>query len=210
MQTSIWRFCPTQGNPGFDDEYGGFSSLNSSGSLGSMAFAAWHNVGRYARPLAESLFLPQMLHAAVLTNVGLGGRGSTASPFGGVDDVVPSFGTDPGEGDGQPSYDEGSVIETCGESCFPSVNVQDFFEDGVKEVPVSVSLVRVSATSGELSFGEDAPGPVLTDNGGEAEFDNLRVINVNNGETGTYKLKFTIPGNTDPLFSGEFTINPGD
>jgi hypothetical protein len=73
--------CTDQANDPFEEV-----SLNLGGGLDGLALSAWHKVTGYARPFAESLFLPEPLHAATMTNVGLGGRGSVMSPFGGVDD----------------------------------------------------------------------------------------------------------------------------
>jgi hypothetical protein len=58
------------------------STLRNGGGLGDIALFAWH---RYARPLAESIFLPTPLHAATLGHLGLGGAGRSISPFGVVD-----------------------------------------------------------------------------------------------------------------------------
>jgi hypothetical protein len=79
--------------------------------------------------------------------------------------------------------------------------VADFFDSGVSDADVNVSLVQVDG-SGNLTNGEGGtPAPVTTDGSGYAVFDDLRIT-----QPGTYQLEFTTRGNTISLLSGEFEV----
>ena len=74
---------------------------------------------------------------------------------------------------------------------FPSVNVPTFSLTGARFRQRLIGAGQ--RDGGELGSGEDS-GSVLTDDAA-AEFDNLRVINVNDGEQ---DLRLEICGNVDP------------
>jgi hypothetical protein len=91
---SLGLSCPTQLNdPGFE------IGLNFGSGLKSFARSALRLGAHYALPVAERLFMPEPLHAAILGTTGLGGRGSTISPFGEVDATTQPIPTEFGSGD---------------------------------------------------------------------------------------------------------------
>ena len=195
------EFCPGQAN--------GFSEIGLSppGGLEGLALSAWHKASGYIRPLANVL-LPQRLHATTIGGLGVGSGGRGISTFGVVDDVVPGF-----TSDGDPSertfYSDGESPTSiswgeyaCEGPCYPRVRVLDFFDNGVGDVDVNVTLVPEGESTGELRDGEGGtPGPVTTDSYGYAVFDDLYVT-----ADGTYRLEFTVRGNEEPLQSGAFDV----
>jgi hypothetical protein len=204
--------CPKQANPGFFEEEGEGEGIGvgPSGGLQGLALSAWHKAGGYIRPIAN-VFLPQPLHATTdVPKIGLGSGGRSISPFGVVDDVVleSTFNGDPG---GQ-TFTENSTItwQVCTKGCsdlFPRVRVADFFDSGVSDADVSVTLIRLEGEGEEstVEFGEGSELTETTNSSGEAEFDNLIV-----SEEGTYLLEFTVPGNEFPLRSGQFFVSEGE
>jgi hypothetical protein len=193
--------CPDQAN-----DPSGEISLNMRGGLDGLALSAWHKVAGYARPLAESLFLPQSLHAAVLTNVGLGGRGSNMSPFGGVDDSPPGhieIQSDPAERNFAPGQ---PISWNCEGTCFPSVRVVKS-SHGVAGVPVTARLFQSGEEATEVPFGNHSTTTVTTEGGegsGYATFDNLIV-----SSPGFYRIEFSAPGATSES-TGEFSVGETD
>jgi hypothetical protein len=187
------EFCPEQANPGFEIEIG----LSPAGGLEGLALSAWQRARGYVRPLTNAL-LPQQLHATtVVGGLGLGSGGRSISPFGVVDDVVPGF-TFNGDPDDRSFESDGENptpirwSDSCEGDCFPVVQVLDFFGSGVGGVDVNVALIPDAESSGELRDGEGGtPGPVTTDEFGNAVFDDLFVT-----ADGSYQLEFTIQGST--------------
>jgi hypothetical protein len=197
--------CPTQLN----DPGEGFIGLDFGGGLKAFARSVWKTGAHYARPLAETIFMPEQLHAIMLGQGGLAGRGSNISPFGEVDagesdnQLGINFNGDPA---GR-SFEAGAPItwQFCTKGCsgplYPSALVTT--EDGETPVPgvqVHVTLVPVDESGGE--FGEGSTVTATTDSYGVAIFDDLTIT-----EEGTYQLRFSAAGTDGPVDSGEFEVS---
>jgi hypothetical protein len=155
--------------------------------LWGLASAAQGMLGRAMGPVLETL-LPDRAEAAVLGQCCLGGATTKFSPWAAVDPESGdhlSFTEDPSSNNTSTgNYFKGVTLDTCGDGCFPAVQILDPDETVVGTGNVTVSLIQTEGTGGALNGTLTQPI-----NSGEAVFGDLTI-----SAPGTYKLKFTAPG----------------
>ena len=168
--------------------------------LPGLANAAWRTTKYYLGPIAESLLLPQALHAAILgTLPPPGGRASSLSPFGIV--VANQVGLFSGDPTGE-EFVVGEPLDTCsGDSCFPEFVVTDGESPIESSTNLTVTLLPLDGATGTL----DGITTKATSRASEtspftAVFDDLTI-----SAPGTYELLVSAEG-AAPYRTGTFTV----
>ena len=166
--------------------------------LPGLANTAWRTARYYLAPAAQSLFLPEALHAATLAVGTLpppAGRAPSLSPFG-IVDATPDF-TIQNSGETNPAggtFTAGQPIDDCNDGCFPRFRIDN--GDGSESGTITATLIPVDGSTGTLSGTTSVP----TDEDDIAEFSNLIV-----SAPGTYQLKFAA-ANSVPFVTGTFRV----
>jgi hypothetical protein len=154
-------------------------------------------LGRYLGSLAQKLFLPEQLHAAMVGTRGpIAGTPISLSPFG---IVVPSPSTTLGfTTGGDPSGQSGTeaVVWDCGDDICNHPGV--FLSSGESGVAISVELIPVGTSTGQFDVGSTTSVQTVD---GVAVFNNLPVTGP---YPGTYQLRFS--GGGASVTSGTFTV----